>query len=127
MCLSKLMGGGGGGPPGPPAPPHAMALISITLFGKRIKNSFFLSQMYSLLSKIPFLFFLLLFFFLLLKIFHFSFSTLNSHSMVPGLVWNPGTFKCSFFWGGGATDRPTITRDGAMGNETFYWDGLIAK
>ena len=22
------------------------------------------------------------------------------------------------------TDRPTITRDGAMGNETFYWDGL---
>ena len=22
------------------------------------------------------------------------------------------------------TERPTITRDGAMGNETFYWDGL---
>ena len=22
------------------------------------------------------------------------------------------------------TDRRTITRDGAMGNETFYWDGL---
>ena len=22
------------------------------------------------------------------------------------------------------TDRPTITRDGAMGNETFFWDGL---
>ena len=22
------------------------------------------------------------------------------------------------------TDRPTITKDGAMGNETFYWDGL---
>ena len=22
------------------------------------------------------------------------------------------------------TDRPTTTRDGAMGNETFYWDGL---
>ena len=21
-------------------------------------------------------------------------------------------------------DRPTISRDGAMGNETFYWDGL---
>ena len=21
-------------------------------------------------------------------------------------------------------DRPTITRDGAMGDETFYWDGL---
>ena len=21
------------------------------------------------------------------------------------------------------TDRLTITRDGAMGNETFYWDG----
>ena len=104
MCLSKLMGGGGGGAPpqGPPAPPHAMALISITLFGKRIKNSFFLSQMYSLLSKIPFLFFFLLFFSLLLKIFHFSFSTLNSHGMVPGLVWNPGTFKCSFFLGGGA-------------------------
>ena len=125
MCLSKLMGGGGAGPP---APPHAMALLSITLFGKRIKNFFFLSQMYSLLSKIPFLFFFLLFFSLLLKIFHFSFSTLNSHGMVPGLVWNPGTFKCSFFFvGGGATDRPTITRDGAMGNETFYWDGLIAK
>ena len=29
-----------------------------------------------------------------------------------------------FFW---ATDRPTITRDGAMGNKTFYWDGLTAK
>ena len=101
MCLSKLMGGGGAGPP---APPHAMALISITLFGKRIKNSFFLSQMYSLLSKIPFLFFFLLFFSLLLKIFHFSFSTLNSHGMVPGLVWNPGTFKCSFFFLG---NRPT--------------------
>ena len=38
------------------APPHAMALISITLFGKRIKNPFSLSQMYSLLSEIPFLF-----------------------------------------------------------------------
>ena len=23
------------------------------------------------------------------------------------------------------TDRPTITRDGAMGNETFFWDSLI--
>ena len=22
-------------------------------------------------------------------------------------------------------DRPTITRDGAMGNEAFYWDGPI--
>ena len=22
------------------------------------------------------------------------------------------------------TDRPTITRDGAIGNKTFYWDGL---
>ena len=128
MCLSKLIGGGGGGA-GPPPPPqamaHAMALINITLFGKRIKNSFFLSKMYSLLSKIPFLFFFLLFFSLLLKIFHFSFSTLNSHGMVPGLFWNPGTFKCSFFFC--ATDRPTITRDGAMGNETCYWDGLIAK
>ena len=46
----KIIGGGGA------APPHAMALISITLFGKRIKNPFSLSQMYSLLSEIPFLF-----------------------------------------------------------------------
>ena len=29
---------------------------SISLFGKRLKNSFFLSQIYSLLSNIPFLF-----------------------------------------------------------------------
>ena len=33
----KIYGGGGAGPP---APPHAMALISITLFGKRMKNPF---------------------------------------------------------------------------------------
>ena len=25
------------------------------------------------------------------------------------------------------TDRPTITRNRAMGNETFYWDGLMKK
>ena len=23
------------------------------------------------------------------------------------------------------TDRPTVTRDEAMGNETFYWHGLM--
>ena len=25
------------------------------------------------------------------------------------------------------TDRPTFTRGRAMGNETFYWDGLICQ
>ena len=31
-----------------------------------------------------------------------------------------------FFFSFCATGQPTITRDGAMGNETFYWDGLSA-
>ena len=34
----------------------------------------------------------------------------------------PSSVHSLFFFG--PTDRPTITRDGAMGNETFYWDGL---
>ena len=51
---------------------------SISLFGKRLKNSFFLSQIYSLLSYIHFLF---PFFSLLLKITQFSFSKLNSHGV----------------------------------------------
>ena len=61
--------GAGGVAAGPPAPPHAMALISITLFGKRIKNPFFLSQMYSLLSEIY------LFSVLFLLFFSFTFKT----------------------------------------------------
>ena len=64
----KITGGGGAGPS---APPHATALISITLFGKRIKNSFFLSQMYSLLSEIPFLFSFSFFLFFTFKAYYF--------------------------------------------------------
>ena len=45
----------------------------------------------------------------------------------PALSGTQEPSSVHFFLGGGATDRPTITRDGAMGNETFYWDGLIAK
>ena len=85
----KIVGGGGAGPP---APPHAMALS-------------FLVKCTLCWAKYLFSFFFLLFFSLLLKICHFSFSTLNSHGMVPGLVWNPGTFKCSFFFFLG--NRPT--------------------
>ena len=33
--------------------------------------------------------------------------------------------KVFFFFFTRPSDRPTITRDGAMGNETFYWDGLV--
>ena len=32
------------------------------------------------------------------------------------------SFVHSFFFG--PTDRPSIIRDGTMGNETIYWDGL---
>ena len=32
-------------------------------------------------------------------------------------------FNLCFFFAR-PTDRPTITRDGPMGNETLYWDGL---
>ena len=64
----KIIEGGGAGSS---APPHATALISITLFGKRIKNSFFLSQMYSLLSEIPFLFSFSFFLFFTFKAYYF--------------------------------------------------------
>ena len=58
---------------------------------------------------------------------------LLSNPAEPGLLWNPDLLKCSFFFRGvegrgrGGDDRLTITRDGAMGNETFYWDGLSSK
>ena len=31
-----------------------------------------------------------------------------------------------FFFFFSPIDRPTITRDGAMGDKTFYWDGLAS-
>ena len=34
------------------------------------------------------------------------------------------SFHSFFFFFFGPTDRPTITRDGAMGKETFYGHGL---
>ena len=38
-------------------------------------------------------------------------------------LWNPASFKCLFFC---TTIWPTTIREGAMGNETFYCDGLRA-
>ena len=42
-----------------------------------------------------------------------------SGTQTPGSVHSLSLF--SFFW----PDRPTITRDGVIGNKTFYCDGLI--
>ena len=55
------------------------------------KNSFFLSQVYSLLSYMPFL----LFFSLLLKTINFPFSTLNSHGL-PYIARKPIVYKCLY-------------------------------
>ena len=54
-------------------------------------NSFFLSQVYSLLSYIPFL----LFFSLLLKTINFPFSNLNSHGL-PYIARKPIVYKCLY-------------------------------
>ena len=45
----------------------------------------------------------------------------------PSLGPRPLQVFIQFFFLARPTDRPTITRDGAMGKETFYWGGLSKK
>ena len=40
--------------------------------------------------------------------------------------WYSEPFMCLFYFFFGPTAQPTFTRVRAMGNETFYWDGLTA-
>ena len=72
--------------------PEIQSSESIRLFGKRLKNSFFLSQIYSLLSYIHLLSFSFLFF--IFKIIHFNISCCP-HSLydVPYIVRKPIVHK----------------------------------